>query len=355
MSESKYQATSSDGKEILRILESSAASGSIELIYTRRPDAYESYMKEPGEARVFISRDGVRAVGTCAQLISDVYVGGEACRASYVCGLKKDAQYEGGIGFGPDFIRSLSLCDADIFYCSVVADNKEAQRIFKSGRRLIEMKPFSEYRTFILSPRVKIKGRINGDLSFLRASTEDEDELLSFLSREGRKKDLFPVVDSFDKFHGLSVGDFYLLRDGGRIVSAAALWDRTDCKQYVVKKYRGIMRLARVLDPLLSLLGYIRLPKEDEPLRFPMLSFFLAENDCEEYYITLLSHILKASKEKHEILVIGLPKEHFAYRIYERLPSIHFDTVFFSVSFPFCDKKSKETDPKALYPECAVL
>ena len=56
MNESKYAASASDGKEILRILESSAAKGNIELIYTRRPDAYESYRKESGEARVFISR-----------------------------------------------------------------------------------------------------------------------------------------------------------------------------------------------------------------------------------------------------------------------------------------------------------
>ena len=42
MSESTYLASPEDGKEILRILESSGAKGSIELIYTRRPDAYAS-------------------------------------------------------------------------------------------------------------------------------------------------------------------------------------------------------------------------------------------------------------------------------------------------------------------------
>ena len=64
MSRSIYEASPSDGREILRILESSAAKGAIELLYTRRPDAYESYMKEAGEARVFVSRDGERTVGS---------------------------------------------------------------------------------------------------------------------------------------------------------------------------------------------------------------------------------------------------------------------------------------------------
>ena len=113
MSESKYQATPSDGKEILRILESSAAKGSIELIYTRRPDAYKSYMKDDKEARVFISRDGERAIGTCAELIREVYIDGEICRIAYVCGLKKDAEYDGGVGFGARFIKDLQQNDID--------------------------------------------------------------------------------------------------------------------------------------------------------------------------------------------------------------------------------------------------
>ena len=155
MSESKYQATPADGKEILHILESSAAKGSIELIYTRRPDAYESYMKESGEARVFISRDGDRAIGTCAELIREVYIGGEMCRSAYVCGLKKDAHYDGGVGFGARFIRDLQRDDIDFYFCSVVAENTDARRMFEKSRRLLDIKQTVGYKTYILSPKSK--------------------------------------------------------------------------------------------------------------------------------------------------------------------------------------------------------
>ncbi len=143
MSESKYLASASDGKEILRILESSAAKGSIELIYTRRPDAYESYRKESGEARVFVSRNGDRVIGTCAEIVREVYIGGEICKAAYVCGLKKDAEYDGGVGLGARFLRDLRRDDIDFYFCSVVADNAHAQRMFEKSRRLIEMKPMT--------------------------------------------------------------------------------------------------------------------------------------------------------------------------------------------------------------------
>ena len=86
MNGSKLIAHEKDGKELLKILESSAAKGAIELIYTRRPDAYESYMKENGNAFVFISRNEEKAVGTCAELVRDVYINGERCKAAYICG-----------------------------------------------------------------------------------------------------------------------------------------------------------------------------------------------------------------------------------------------------------------------------
>ena len=116
MSESKYLASANDGKEILRILESSAAKGSIELIYTRRPDAYESYMKEPGEARVYISKNNGQAIGTCAEIIREVYIDQKPAKAAYICGLKKDAEFGGGIGFGVETILSLQREDVDIYY-----------------------------------------------------------------------------------------------------------------------------------------------------------------------------------------------------------------------------------------------
>ena len=76
MSESRYNAKKEEGKEISRLLESPVDAGLIQAIYTRRPDAYESYMKESGESRVFVFRKENRIIGTCSEIIRDVYVNG---------------------------------------------------------------------------------------------------------------------------------------------------------------------------------------------------------------------------------------------------------------------------------------
>ena len=350
----KYIASPEDGKDILRILESSAAQGGIELVYTRRDDAYASYMKESGQAHVFISKDGNRTVGTCAELVRRVYIGGQIRKAAYICGLKKDANYDGLVGFGPGFIKALQHDDVDFYYCSVVADNTEAQKMFSKNSRALSMRPFAEYKTYIFSPKVRIKAPKHG-LSFRQATEADLPSLLEFLNAEGRKKDLFPVIGSLDQFYGLMVENFYLLLEGNQIVATGALWDQTGYKQYIVKKYHGLMSLARIANPLLSALGYIRLPKEEHPLDLAMLSFFLSKDDNEELYRIFLKEIRREIARSHEIFVLGLPKNHFAAPMLDKLPNISFETKLYEVTFPWSVQAYQEVDPGGMLPECGLL
>lgn len=354
MSKSKYIAAPQDGQEILRILESSAAKGNIELLYTRRPDAYESYMKESGESRIFVSKDDERTIGTCAELIREVYIGGEICNTAYICGLKKDARYGGSVGFGAGFIRELWREDIDFYYCSVVSDNKDAQKMFEKSRRIISMNPITEYTTYILSTNVKIKSQTH-DLDFRQATENDLKKLIDFLNKQGRKNDLFPVITSLKQFYGLTYKDFYILSKDNRIVATAALWNQTEYKQYVVKQYRGIMKSARMANPILSLLGYIKLPRENTTLDFPLLSFFISEDGNQEYYRIFLSEIKREIGKKYKMFVIGMPRNHFASSIFNKLPSIHFDTKLYEITFPWSKQNCKKINVENLTPECALL
>ena len=354
MSERGYKASASDGKEILRVLESSAAKGSIELIYTRRPDAYESYIKDAKDARIFVSKDGDRVIGTCAELIRDVYIGGEICRAAYICGLKKDADYNGGVGFGARFIKGLQQDDVDFYDCSVVAENTEARRMFEKSRLLLEMNRISGYKTYIVSPKIRIKVPKH-NLTFRRATENDRTKLIDFLNSEGKKKDMFPVIKTLDEFYNLSIEDFYLLLDGESIVAAAALWNQTEYKQYVVKRYGRLMKLAHVFNPLLSAFRYIRLPKENEPLEFPMLAFFLCKNNDADNYRIFLSEIKQEISKNYGMFVIGLHDSHFARPIMDKLPSVSFETKLYEIRFPWSEQAYKSPDPQKVFLECGLL
>lgn len=349
-----HKATQADGKEILRILESSAAKGSIELIYTRRPDAFESYMREPGESHVFVSREGERAIGTCAELIRKVYIDGKICRAAYICGLKKDAAYEGGIGFGAGFVRDLACDGVDFYYCSVVSDNAHVQRTFEKSKRAIAATPITAYRTYILNPRLRYRIPAHNYI-FRQATADDTEELLAFLNAEGKRSDLFPVVESLEDFYNLHIEDFYLLTDTGGILAAAALWRQTEYRQYVVKRYKGMMRLARYANPLLEASGYIRLPKENQALDFPMLSFFVCKDGDQTLWRILFGEIKREAAKRYGMMVIGLPHKHYAALVLNRLPSIRFDTELYEISFPWKGPSACHVNSHAIYPECGLL
>ncbi len=351
---SQFIATPAEGKEILRVLESSAAKGGIQLLYTRRPDAYASYMTEAADARVFVSRDGDRIVGTCARLVREVYVGGEPVKAAYLCGLKKDAAYRGSVGFGRQFLRALQRADIGLYYCSVIADNAATRQMFGKKRRTLAMAPLTAYTTHILRPKAG-RTRLRHPFTFRQATPADTSALLAFLNDEGRNKDLFPVVRSLEAFSGLGVENFYLLLEGETLVAAAALWDQSHYKQYVVKEYTGWMKLARAANPLLSLLGYVKLPRENIPLTFPFLSFLVSRGDAEAYYRVLLCEMQREIAKTYRMFVIGLPREHPAASVVGRMRGIRFDSILYRITFPESLSGRIAPNLRNLQPECGWL
>ncbi len=344
-----------DGKRILEILEASPAKGSIELLYTRRPDAYDSYQKESDGAFVYVAKEGERIVGTVAELTRRVYIGGEKKKAAYICGLKKDIDHPGAVNWGKALFRELVKDDVDSYFCSVVSDNTEIHELFgRRRRKTANAESLGRYTTYMLAPRFRFKTD-SGDYVFARARREDEPELLEFLNSQGRKKDLFPVIESPEQFTDLGIEDFYILKNGEGIIAAGALWEQSGYRQYIVKRYRGVMKLARCLNPMLSALGYIRLPRENENIRFPMLSFFISKDDNEEYYKAFLNRIVPEIKKSYDMFVIGTPGSYFADAIYKKLKSIHFDTEIYSVEFVLGGGRTQGISRDRLWLECGLL
>ena len=344
-----------DGERILEILECSPAKGSIELLYTRRPDAFLSYKKESPDTQVFVVKEGERIIGTAAEIIRDVYIGGEPRKLCYVCGLKKDIHYEKPVNWGKVFIRNLVRDDIDAYFCSIISDNEDAKKLFeKKRRRTMNMDFLQQYTTYMLSPSVKIKVAENS-YTFRQARQKDEQEILAFLNAEGKKKEFFPVFHRLDQFSDLNVEDFYVLKDNNEILAVGAVWNQVAYRQYIVKEYRGIMKIARYFNPVLKLMGYIQLPKENEAIHFPMLSFFISRDDNEEYYKAFLRHIAREIKKNYGMFVVGTAQNSFANGIYKKLKNIHFDSRIYAIDFILGDGKKQNIDQENIWLECGLL
>ena len=354
MSESSYDARKEDGPEISRLLESPVDAGLIQAIYTRRPDAYESYRREFGESRVFVFRKDARVIGTCAQIIRDVYVNGKVKRSAYICGLKKDSEYNGHLSAGLRFFRTFQRPDIDFYYCAVVSNNKDAVEKFEKKRGFMSVKCITTYDTYFVDPKVKTKERPN-DYTFRQASEKDTASILAFLKEEGMKKDLFPVVTSLDDFYNLHIEDFYILEDEQEIKACAAIWNTTSYKQLTITKFKGIMKLARLLNPLLSLLAFPTFKKENESYDYPILSFFLSKDDNKDYYEIFFHRIKKEIKKNYRVFAVGVPRNHPVASMLKNLPKIAGESTIYEVELSGQREEPLSFDTEHIATEFALL
>ena len=349
-----YEAGKADGAGISRLLESPVDAGLIQAIYTRRPDAYESYMKESGESRVFVFRRKDRVVATCAELIRDVYLHGEVKRSAYFCGLKRDPAYQGMIPAGTGFFNAIQRPDIDFYYCAVLANNRGVMEKFEKKRNIFSFRPVTSYTSYILNPNIRTKEEPN-PYTFRQAAAGDAAAIVEFLNAQGRKKDLFPCVRSLEDYHGLRAEDFYLLEDGRGIKACAAVWNVSSYKQFTVKKYRGILKAARVFNPLISLLGYAQLPRENEPMNLPTLAFFLSRDDSGDGYRILFHRIKNEIKKRYSMFLVGLPAQHAMASVLKSLPKVTLESVIYEVRFSGQSGAAPVIDPERIYTESALL
>lgn len=351
--DNKYLATPSDGKEISRLLESPAKTEIIDVVYTRRPDAYESYMKESGTPYVYVYKKDDKIISTCSELIRDVYINGEKSKAAYICGLKKDKNYEAN-SFGINLFKNLIKDNVDAYYCTTVKTNDNAIKIFEKSRKLLQMTPVTELRTYMLNPKVKIK-MPKHNYTFKQATEKDIPNIIEFLNKEGKNKTMFPVIESIDQFYNLHYDDFYMLMNNDEILAVGALWNTTSYKQYTVIKYHGIAKLLRLFNPLLSLLGYVKLTKENEPLNFPMLSFFISKNNIDEYLKILFIYIKNEANKNYNIMSYTVPKNNNISKLLDKLPKISLDSIIYEIKFPWKNIKYKSISDGEFYVESGLI
>ena len=291
-----------DGSEMLRLIESHPASGGIKILYTRRPDAYQSYLAECPDAEITVCvNDDNRVLAQIVCLPRKMYINREAQIVGYVTGLHKE---EGAV------INILKLLEAGHskstakhFFCSILDDNKPAYNLF-SKHKII--RPICDYRTYFIHPAALKPPKHN--FNFRRVVPDDAERLIIFYNEVGIEYSYFPLFETMNDFTGLKITDFFLLEDGDKIIAAGALWNQRTYKQYIALGYHGINKLASGHNPLLRLLRYPALPKINTAANFAYISFMLYRKDNLDTARIFLGEIASAARG-YDFITIGAVSE----------------------------------------------
>ncbi len=351
-----YPAAKEDGEEILKIMEEDAAPGDISLLYTRRDNPYTSFLMENKDAQVGVIKKNGRVVATIAAIPRNMYIGGVSKRVCYVTNMKRLKSCDAAINWYKMFEDMCRKVDCDVYYCSLIEDNTDVRRMLAKKRRFMPYTtPICTYKTYIISTKARLGADCAG-YEFTRAGKADEADLLDFIKRCGRDRNFFPVFERLSDVGDIKAEDFYVLKRSGVITAAGAVWDRRNVKQYVLNRCRGIYALLRFINPVISALGYIKLPKDDTVVDLAFLSFLLSEDGDEEKYRIFISLLLREMSDKYPMLVIGTDINNPKYRVLEKIRSISFKTEINEVIMTGIDGKVPPSfDIGNVEVECALL
>jgi len=313
-------ATAADSAEILCLLEENVFPGNISLIYTRRPDAYRSFMAEGQEAHLMVCRDTqegrIAALG--AHAVHECLIEGRPEKVVYLFGLRFRREYMAKRvmlslpGAYRSAIERFREQGVRYFLTVILGDNLPAQRLLTKKRSHMPRHTFlGPYHTLTFLTR---RGALSlpDSCRFRRATPEDRAALEDFLTAEGGRCDLFPsrIGDLFGRHPELSWESFYLLTDRqGTILACGAAWDQVSYKQYIVAGYGGKLRWLQLVSPLLRPLGYPSMPKPSTMLRFFLLAFWCVKDKREEYLKWFLDGLARTARE-YPYFVVGVPHAH---------------------------------------------
>lgn len=345
-------ASETDGAEVLAMMESGQSDGAFRMIATRRPNPVLSCRQENGRVRIGIIRDGRQRIA--AQFCVSpgrYYINGGAASVGYVSGVRKHPDYQGILDWKA-MAAYVKEAGCELYTCSFLGDNEAVRKMFaRKHKHFPQLFPLTGYTTYMINPQA-VPYKKSGDFSFRVMTVADRPRVLEFVNREGARYQFAPVFSSFSQFYGLKESDCYVMEQGGVIKAFGALWNQSGYKQYIVTEYKGWMAWMEKLSGLFERAGYIPMPKKNEPLVYPALSFFYAQEGDKDLYENFLARICREIQKDYRMFLIGMAHNHPNRPSIQKIRSIHFDSRLYYVRF---DSELIPDENIPVHYECALL
>jgi hypothetical protein len=306
-------------------------------------------------AQVAVARhreSGVIGAMAC-RAVRPRFVNGSERPVGYLSQLRVDRPYRGRL-LGAAVLRALPLLHADgrtQGYLATITDgNEEARGLLVRRARpgLPTFRPLARLHTLALHVRQERRARGGGgggagpapELEIGRGTAEDVGAVVSFLRREGRRRQFFPALTEADFGPGGAAvgpepGDVVIARRGGQIAGAGALWDQGALKQTVVRGYAGALRWLRPAYNLgARLLGApaAPLPAPGSPLRSAYACFLaVAEDDPLVCRAVLRSLLSLAAARGQAYVLLGLAEGDPLLDVGRRFPHVAYGSTLYTV------------------------
>jgi len=355
-------ATQADDADIRRLLRENPMPGQITLTLEREPDYFVDAGLPGTEKQTIIANEGGRVVcvGSCAT--RERFVNGQPHRVGYLGGLRLDVRVTGRFDIlrrGYEFFRELQVDNpADFYFTSIAADNAPARKFLERGLPGMPVYEFiGEFVTALLPVKNFVPVRDG-----LETDNLDFNELLECLDKHGRDYQFAACWSARElsalQSLNLKADNFRIVRDGGRILACAALWDQRTFKQTVICGYAPWPARTRpVVNFAADIIGTPRLPAVGSTLAQAFLSHFAIAKGRMDALPRLVMNLSTLAAERGiEFLTLGFAANDPRLAIIRaRFKRREYRSRIYIVRWPNMGGAAGQLDDRVLQPELALL
>jgi hypothetical protein len=303
-------ASRDDNDALCALLADVAMPGAVALAQDRRPDFFALGDAFGGPMETYVAEDEAGQLLACGSvLVRDAWMpDGERGRIGYICDLRARPEHRGA-RILPELGRAALEHARDahgvtLHQCALVDDNRRVvraalERPAARGRQPLT-RPMTRYAM------VALQGRLRDDPHVETASSDDLDELATFLAQRASERTLGEPFDRkrlearLAAWPGLRPESFHLVREArGAIVACCAPWAAMPLRRLRVAGYAGWMRpYRRAHDAVSRMTGAPALPAPGEAFRFATLSHLEVVDDDPRRLARLLRAASARTRER---------------------------------------------------------
>ncbi len=310
------QASDADDSRIKDLTRNCEQEGMITFIINRTP-RFNTLQRllDPGAWHLVAEKDGL-VIGQVGVVHFPARVLDKTYKLGYMLDLKVDREYRSGL----TAYRLLKAAedhilqsDADMVIANFLQNNKRSL-VFTSGRvGLPSAHHMGTNRIFNIIPIRKM--RLKDKYTIEKPTEGDIPALIDLYEKYGSGFDIAPLITEgrfrnyLDNISGLSLDNFLVARENGRIMAVTALWDEHPYKSYEVLKLNfSIAVVAKILN---FLSHFMKVPHPiilNEPLRQRSLLLY-AHNDCPDALDSLFRYANNISMGSEYTLIMLYAQE----------------------------------------------
>lgn len=324
-------AEDSDNDQIIALARRCPQEGMITFFINRTPRFNTLHKLLDKDAWHFVAVKDDRVIGLVGVIHFKARVLDKIYKVGYMLDLRVDKEYRSGLTafrLVKTAVDHLYETQVDMVIVNFLKDNKRPL-VFTSGRGGL---PAAQYLgdniVFNIIPIHFM--RLNNRFEIDEPKQEDIPEILELYKKYTLGFKIAPVIDEalFDLYQhsvqGLSLGNFLIARENGKIKAITALWDEHPYKAYQILKLTPKIKIANGILKFLSL--FIRVPqriKLNEPLRQLSLTLY-AHDDCPEALDTLFRHVNNINLgSDYTLITIYAQETDPVFRFVKRFRGVH--------------------------------